>query len=97
MTVIKVDGSELPVQGELTLQAMQELVGGYIEVVTIGGTATARELLIVDEDGLLKRKSVNARATALYRGTPPRHDGIIVGDAIQCVCLDGGTDLERYR
>jgi hypothetical protein len=88
--LLKVDGTSAVIDRPLTLAVMQELVGGYIEVVTIGGRPNRRELLIVDEEGLLKGKPFNPTATGLYRG-------IIVGDAIHCVCVDMGLDTESYE
>lgn len=87
------DGTTKTLNGPLTLQNMQLLVGGYVEFVRIGGG----QLLIVDEDGLGKQKPLNTAATVLYRGVPAHHDGIIVGDAIRCVCIGMGTDAERYE
>jgi hypothetical protein len=91
--LLRADGSSLAITGPLTLEHMQRLVGGYVEMVRIGA---AGELLIVDEDGREKSKPINRAATALYQGSPPRHDGIIVGDAIQCVCSNMGLDDEAY-
>lgn len=95
-TLIKVDHTSTPIDVPLTLEHMQKLVGGYVEFVTIGGSPERRELLIVDEEGLLKRKPVNVEATLLYQGTPPRHQGVIVGDAIRCVCTNMGQESEAY-
>jgi hypothetical protein len=86
------DGSTKTINGPLTLENMQLLVGGYVEFVRI----STGELLVIDEEGLLKEKPLNEQATALYRGTPPRHMGVIVGDAIRCVCTGMGTSQERY-
>jgi hypothetical protein len=94
-TLLKTDGTARDISGSLTLTRMQHLVGGYIEVVRIDGGAGA--ILVVDEEGLLKQKPLNVTATRLYRGTPPRHTGVIVGDVIQCVCRHMGTDEETYE
>jgi hypothetical protein len=95
--LLKADGTMAQVIGRLTVPVMQTLVGGYIEIVTIGSTLTKHEILIVDEEGLLKDKLINVRATRLYRGIPPRHNGIIVGDAIHCEVLNPGQDTEHCR
>jgi hypothetical protein len=97
MTLIKADGTSCAIDTALTLGEMQRLVGGYVEFVTIGGTPDRRELLIVDEEGLLKNKAVNWTATRLYRGNPPRHAGVIVGNVVQCHCLNIGTEEESYE
>lgn len=57
------------------LAELQTLVGGYIEVVVTHDG----KYLVIDEEGKLKQKPVNAEATKLYRYGA--HDPI-VGDAI---------------
>jgi hypothetical protein len=96
-TLLKADGSTRNITERLTLATMQRVVGGYIELVTIGGTPDRRDMLVVDEEGLLKQKPINQAATALYRGTPARHNGVIVGDAIRCTCTHIGTERETYE
>jgi len=71
---IKADGTEREVEGKLSLQAMQTIVGGYIQQVA---TRDGR-YLIVDEDGKYKGKPVNEKATQLFW---PLHD-TIVGDVL---------------
>ena len=74
---------------ELALEEMQKLVGGYIHVLTSkDGTAD----IIIDEDGKLKSKYINVKATELWLGNN-RDDwyDIIVGDAIIC------TDKARLK
>lgn len=95
--LLKADGTVHPITETLQLHSMQRLVGGYIEVVTIGGTPGRLEALIVDEEGLLKHKPLNEAATRLYRGEPPRHDGVIVGDAVRCVIVNAGLESETYE
>ena len=51
----------------------------------------AGTILIVDDEGRLKNKPLNERATLLYG-----HD-IIVGDVVECYALDVGTDHERFE
>ena len=55
----------------LTLEDMQEIVGGYIQVVYLENG----EQLIVDEDGLMKQKFPNRKASILAQR-------LIVGVAI---------------
>jgi hypothetical protein len=58
-----------------SLEELQTLVGGYIEVTrTVDG-----RFLVLDEEGKLKRKDLNIFATRLY--VYGRHDPI-VGDAV---------------
>jgi len=58
-----------------SLQELQTLVGGYIEVVR----TTNGEFMVIDEEGKLKHKELNIPATRLYQYG--RHDPI-VGDAV---------------
>ena len=95
--LLKADGTVHPITETLQLHSMQRLVGGYIEIVPIGGTPRRREVLVVDEEGLLKHKPLNEAATRLYRGNPPQHGGLIVGDAIRCVIVNEFLDGERYE
>lgn len=80
----RTDGTTENVTGEgpdgtLTLEQMQRLVGGYIEIVPLRGHE--EQLLVVNEDGKLKQLPVNSLATEEYmRFYGPRD--VIVGDAI---------------
>lgn len=49
--------------GWFTIRELQELIGGYIEIVTI---ATGKAM-VIDEDGTFKGLPSNPRATELYR------------------------------
>ena len=50
---------------EPTLEELQEIVGGYIQIVTSkDGTAD----IIMDEEGKLKNKNINVYATQLWQG-----------------------------
>ena len=71
--VIKVDGTTEEIT-DLSLKGMQEAVGGYIEMVSTPNG----KVLIVDEEGKLKNKEVNLKATTIY-GNP---NDVIVGDCI---------------
>lgn len=74
-------------QAEPTLDLWQEVVGGYIEPVVCG----AGLRLWVDEEGKLKDKPRNARATALAKGARSiRNDDYLAGD----VAVYGGVDDE---
>lgn len=71
---IKVNGGTEEVT-DTSLYSLQSLVGGYIEIVP---TNDGR-LMVVDEEGRLKAKLVNMKATALTRGTVAAP---IVGDVV---------------
>jgi len=77
---IKSNGTEvelLPESGKhFTLKEMQDCVGGFIEIVY---TQDGR-LIVLDEEGKLKGKEVNLKATKLYGNT----NDCIVGDVLVC-------------
>src|SRR5262245_30868724 len=95
--ILRADGSTEPIEGALTLERMQTIVGGYVEVVTVGGTPRRREVLIVNDNGLNEGLWLNVVATAMYQGNPPRHSHVIVGDVIVGVLCDPGEDTERIE
>lgn len=70
-----------------TLEAMQNEVGGYIEVVPLSDKLR----LIVNEEGKLGAYLLNVNATNLYRRTTGVDD-IIFGEAF-VTCYDGGEDF----
>lgn len=65
-----------PKSAHFSLEELQGYVGGYIELIRLN-----KVLLVVDEEGKLKGKPVNMRATALYRRYVKTSD-YIVGDAL---------------
>ena len=68
--ILAVDGA-LKEINDLSLEVMQEAVGGFIEIVP----TTTGQLLVLDEDGRRKGKAVNVEASKLY-------GDYIVGDVI---------------
>ena len=75
-TIIRADGTEEQLR-DMSLAALQGAVGGYIEIVP---TNDGR-LVVLDEEGKLKGKPVNRRATELTRGVVA-DDDLIVGDVV---------------
>lgn len=83
--VIRTDGSEegLILSDGDRLKKLQTAVGGYIEQIRLGDG----QLMYVDEEGLLKGKPENFRATEIIKENNP---GIlwggnrIVGDVVLC-------------
>ena len=74
---------------ELTLEEMQELVGGYIQVLT---SKDGNADIVIDEEGKMKSKLPNFEATRLWLGdNRDEWYDIIVGDAIVC------TDKARLK
>ena len=64
---------------EFTLEELQSIVGGGIEVVHL----SSGELMVIDEDHLKKGRRLNGAATYLYeRGTGC--NDMIHGDALIC-------------
>ena len=62
-TIYRVDGTletVTPAAGEFTLDEVQSIVGGYVELVQL-----AEGFLLVDEDGRYKGLPLNLQATAL--------------------------------
>lgn len=62
-------------QAEFELEELQEAVGGHIQIVQ---GRVSEMLMVIDDEGKLKGKPINRRATILYA---PEYD-FIVGDAI---------------
>lgn len=80
-TIIKSDGTEQVLDHRPTLNEAQKIVGGYIEFVSgkINGKVV---IMVVDEEGLLKHKPKNSKATLAYWARYPGISSIIVGDVI---------------
>ena len=75
-----------------TLQELQKLVGGYIEIFH---SPDGKQQIIVNEEGKMQRLPVNYEATAIWLGTSVEkalayHD-VLVGDA---VILEGKTMVD---
>lgn len=75
--IIKIDGSEEKVTKKLTLEYMQEIVGGWIQVVSFPNG----DQLVCNEEGKLKGLPVNKKATELWKSHYGNTD-IIVGNVI---------------
>ncbi len=81
-TLIKPDGTTTPIEGKVSLNYAQSLVGGYIEFVALQAKYEAQHMqLIVNEEGLLKDLPVNLAATK-YIDPDVLCMGGIRGDAI---------------
>lgn len=64
---------------ELTLEEAQEFVGGLIEVLRLPDGS----LMVIDEEGKLKGKPVNLKATQIAHEARAIFPGdVIVGDAL---------------
>lgn len=63
-----VDGTveRVNVGRSIELETLQQLVGGYIETVTVRSTVLGDLIMLVDEEGKLKDKETNDIATQLY-------------------------------
>lgn len=78
---IKTDGTQsevYPNNGvEYTLEELHKFVDGYVEIVRIAD----KKMIVLDEEGKLKGKPVNFRATVLADSYIAAND-VIVGDVL---------------
>lgn len=81
-TIIKANGLMQYVEpkngSNFQLEELQEIVGGYIEVIYLNGNGG--RLMVCNEEGKLNRLPYNEKATELYGH---RRD-YIVGDVLVC-------------
>jgi ketosteroid isomerase-like protein len=82
--IIKTDGTCQPVQPtngtDFTLEEMQAIVGGDIELVYLNDT----EIMVVNEDGKNNSLDLNHEATRVFRKNYPDSDDYIVGNVLVC-------------
>lgn len=82
--IIKTDGTCQPVQPangtDFTLEEMQAIVGGDIELVYLNDT----EIMVVNEEGKIDNLDDNRAATLVFRENYPDSDDYIVGDVLVC-------------
>lgn len=72
-SLLKTDGEIVSDVDISSLEKMQDLVGGYIQIVYLDD----RKVLVVNEEGLLDKLPYNDNASELY-GHP------LVGNVIKC-------------
>lgn len=63
---------------DFQIKELQEMVGGYIEIVSAG----KGKIMVIDDEGKLKGKPINEAATMIFMQAG-FHDAI-VGDALVC-------------
>ena len=73
---------EADAEGHIPLEAMQSMVGGYIERWCLSGHGLDGLDLILNEEGKLEKLAYNPKATILSMIL--MHDDCIVGDAFVC-------------
>ncbi len=82
--IIKADGQKQELQPangtDFTLEEMQSIVGGYIELVELNETDT----MVLNEEGKLEGLPINIKATGLFRSHYPNSNDIIVGNVLVC-------------
>ena len=88
---------ETDAEGRIPLATMQSLVGGYIERYPLRGHGLDGLDLIIDEEGKLKRLTVNPPATVLS-GIQSLGDGrlsmdFIAGEAFVCASDEDGYSV----
>jgi hypothetical protein len=82
LVVLKANGQRQIIEQDTypTLEQLQALVGGYIELVCVDYDGSERDMYI-NENGKIDGLLSNIAATALYQDKWPTHD-YIVGDAV---------------
>ena|SRR5436309_14014131 len=95
---IKADPSQpiktvTPANGEtFTLQEMQKLVEGYVQAIAL----TPKLILYVNEDGIMLKKPLNARATAkLWQFQPGWTGTPLLGDVFIATLAETGDDQDE--
>lgn len=82
--IIKANGDVVttkPKNGkDFQLQELQEIIGGYIEIINLDAT---NRLMVMDEEGKLKSKPYNDMATTIMRNETLLLD-VVVGDVLVC-------------
>lgn len=82
--IIKTDGTRQPAHPsngtDFSLEEMQTIVGGYIELVELNDTDT----IVLNEEGKLNGLPLNIEATKVFRSYYPGSNDIIVGDVLVC-------------
>jgi hypothetical protein len=78
MEILKTDGSTEKREGKPTLETLQKIVGGYIEIVRLSQKLS----MVINEDGIRLGLPTNKEATRHYASVGGRND--IVGNAVLC-------------
>jgi hypothetical protein len=97
--LLRATGERVPLtleRGARLLPQLQALVGGYIEVITLGGTAARRDVLVLNEDGKRDNLPGNLVATWLARHVIGADDWI-VGDVVRATIEHCGSDRESWQ
>ena len=63
---------------DYSLEELQEFVGGYIEIVRLGGN----KMMVINEEGKIHNLPLNIKATSIIQ-LKGRND-VIVGNALVC-------------
>lgn len=81
--IYKADGSIIDVKPnngtDFSLEELQEIVGGYIEIVGLMGN----EIMVINEEGKLIDLPFNENATQMYQEVDGFYD-YIAGDVLVC-------------
>jgi hypothetical protein len=77
--LIRVDGTEETLNPPFSLKKLQELVGGYIQIIDLDNEA--KERMVVNENGKLLNLETNAAATN-YAEFVLLYDDYIVGNVL---------------
>ena len=81
--IIKASGETIevnPSNGKhFSLKEMQDVVGGYIEVVS---SYDGKKRIVLNDEGKLNKLPINEKATELYNGNTRILHDVIVGDVL---------------
>lgn len=62
-----------------TLNEMQNIVSGFIEIINLGD-----KYMVVNEEGKMRGLGINWEATKIYRKAYPHSNDVIVGNVLVC-------------
>jgi hypothetical protein len=85
-----IDFSPKEKNGEFSLEELQSVVGGYIELVRC---LDGKNFMIINEDGKGLKLPINHKATEIYSGN--RLVDFIVGDVVLCNSIEAGMNFNN--
>ena len=95
--IIKTDGTRQPVQpangSDFTLEEMQAIVGGYIELVELDGSTT----MVVNEEGKLIPLSLNLEASRIFRAHHPASKDSSLGTYLCAITIKSDKIMDKEK
>lgn len=87
-TIYKTDGTQAEVEPangtDFKLSELKPIVGGYVETVFFYDRKV-KKVMVVNEEGKLRKLPVNAEATRFLMAIPGTLPDVIHGDALVCL------------